>query len=334
LSSGCCSSSHRRGAWASARRWSTSAPSSPAGPATAPSPSGRSRSSSPPAVSTPAPVTAACPRFPTPSSGRAWWPRPGSSRSEHLQGPFLDWLERLRRPPARLSAGGGRGPPPARAERAPGRRCAWDAGCGSGQLSAVLGDVFERVEATDASAAQIAAAVPHPHVHYAVSPAEHVDLSDRSVDCAVAAQAAHWFDLEAYYRGVRRVLRPQGLVALATYALMNITPEVDRIVYRFYWGPLDGYWPPERRLVEEGYRSVPFPFTELQPPALMLEQRWDLGQVVGYIGTWSAVQALKKAGKGSELDRLVAELQDASGDPATVRDGRWPLPLKMGKVEG
>jgi SAM-dependent methyltransferase len=220
------------------------------------------------------------------------------------------------------------------AARAPSKGCAWDAGCGSGQLSTVLGEVFERVVATDASAAQIAAAVPHPRVRYAVSPAERSDLPEGRVDCAVAAQAAHWFDLEAYYREVRRVLRPQGLVALVTYALMNITAEVDRVVDRFYRGTLEGYWPPERRLVEEGYRSVPFPFAEVEPPVLNLEQRWNLGQVAGYIGTWSAVQALKKAGKGSEFDRLIVELQEAWGDPETARDVRWPLTLKLGRVEG
>ncbi|HEY1906332.1 MAG TPA: class I SAM-dependent methyltransferase, partial [Myxococcaceae bacterium] len=96
------------------------------------------------------------------------------------------------------------------AERSPGRSLAWEAGCGSGQLSAVLGEVFERVVATDASAAQIAAATPHPRVQYVVAPAEHSGLPDGSVDCAVAAQAAHWFDLDAYYREVRRVARPGG----------------------------------------------------------------------------------------------------------------------------
>ena len=48
------------------------------------------------------------------------------------------------------------------AARSPGRGLAWDAGCGSGQLSVVLGEVFEQVVATDASAAQIAEAIPHP----------------------------------------------------------------------------------------------------------------------------------------------------------------------------
>ena len=130
------------------------------------------------------------------------------------------------------------------------------------------------------------------------------------------------------------MLRPGGLVALVTYALMDITPEVDRLVYRFYRETLDGYWPPERRLVEEGYRSVPFPFTEVSPPRLSLEQHWDLGQVAGYLGTWSAVQALKKAGKGRAFDALVVDLQRAWGDPATVRDVHWPLTLRLGRVEG
>ena len=50
------------------------------------------------------------------------------------------------------------------AARSPGRSRVWDAGCGSGQLSVVLADVFEKVVATDASAAQIAQAVRHPRV--------------------------------------------------------------------------------------------------------------------------------------------------------------------------
>ncbi|MGZ6077978.1 MAG: methyltransferase domain-containing protein, partial [Myxococcaceae bacterium] len=65
--------------------------------------------------------------------------------------------------------------------RSPGRGLAWDAGCGSGQLSVELGEVFDEVVATDASAAQIAAATPHPRVRYAVAPAEVSGLPDGSV---------------------------------------------------------------------------------------------------------------------------------------------------------
>lgn len=218
------------------------------------------------------------------------------------------------------------------AARSPGHGLAWDAGCGSGQLSGVLGEVFDQVRATDASAAQIAAASPHPRVRYAVAPAEESGLPDRSVDCAVAAQAAHWFDLEAYYREVRRVARPDALMALVTYAVMEVDPEVERVVDRFYWKTLEGHWPPERKLVEEGYRSLPFPFEPVEAPPLVLEHRWNAEQLLGYVGTWSAVQSLRKVGLGSELDRFGSELRAAWGDPSLARVIRWPLSLRLGRV--
>src|SRR5439155_16820661 len=85
------------------------------------------------------------------------------------------------------------------AEVAPRRELAWDSGCGSGQLSVLLAGRFEQVIATDASAEQIAQARPHPKVRYAQAPAEASGLPAAVVDLAVAAQAAHWFDLAGYY---------------------------------------------------------------------------------------------------------------------------------------
>src|SRR5207247_7887075 len=93
-------------------------------------------------------------------------------------------------------------------EIAPPANLAWDAGCGSGQLSVLLADRFSRVIATDASTEQIAHATPRPHVAYVVARAEACALADGTVDVAVAAQAAHWFDLPAYYAEVWRGGRP------------------------------------------------------------------------------------------------------------------------------
>jgi SAM-dependent methyltransferase len=219
------------------------------------------------------------------------------------------------------------------AARAPRRSTAWDAGCGSGQLSTVLAEVFASVVATDASAAQVAAATAHPRVRYLVAPAEASGLEADSIDCATAAQAVHWFDLDAYYREVRRVVRPGGLLALITYALMDITPAVDRVVRDFYAGPLEEHWPPERRLVENGYRSLPFAFPEVEAPPLALRHRWNAASVLGYVGTWSAVQALRRAGGEAELERFARELNAAWGDPEEAREVRWPLSLRLGRVE-
>src|SRR5262245_37967932 len=64
---------------------------------------------------------------------------------------------------------------------APARETAWDAACGSGQLSTLLGDQFNKVIATDASSAQIFQAVQHARVEYRVEPAESSSLPERSV---------------------------------------------------------------------------------------------------------------------------------------------------------
>lgn len=75
------------------------------------------------------------------------------------------------------------------AQRAPTRALAWEAGCGSGQLSTLLGDRFERVVATDASAEQIAVARPHPRVEYGVAPAARSGLVPASADLCVVPEA-------------------------------------------------------------------------------------------------------------------------------------------------
>jgi SAM-dependent methyltransferase len=80
----------------------------------------------------------------------------------------------------------------------PCRDLAWDAGCGNGQLAVALASSFTHIVATEPSRAQLAAAAPHPHVEYRCERAEASSLGDATVDLAVVAQAAHWFDWPAY----------------------------------------------------------------------------------------------------------------------------------------
>ncbi len=142
------------------------------------------------------------------------------------------------------------------AQLAPARRLAWDAGCGSGQLSLLLAGVFERVVATDASPEQIAQAARHPNVEYRCGRAEASGLPERGADVATAAQAAHWFDLPAYYAEVRRVVRPGGVVALISYGVVTAGPDLDAVIQPFYREVLARYWPPERRHVDAGYPKI------------------------------------------------------------------------------
>ncbi len=217
------------------------------------------------------------------------------------------------------------------ADLAPGHALAWDAGCGSGQLSAVLAGRFRRVVATDASAAQLERAAAHPRVEYRLAPADASGLPDGAADLAAAAQAAHWFDLERYYGEVRRVARAGAVVALVAYGRMRVGPDVDGVIGRFYTDVLGRHWPPERRHVDEGYRSLPFPFAEMVAPALEIRVDWVLAELVGYIGTWSGVRALERAGGGAAHEAFRRRLAAAWGAEDTARTVRWPLALRVGR---
>lgn len=212
------------------------------------------------------------------------------------------------------------------------RDLAWDSGCGSGQLSTLLGRHFQRVEATDASAAQIAGAEAHPRVSYRVAKSEASELTDRCVDLAVCAQAAHWYDLDAYYREVRRVCRDGAAVALVTYGRNVLDSDVNAIVDDFYDRVAGPYWPPERRIVEDGYRNLPFPFREITAPSIDMTADWTLPQLLGYVDTWSAMRGMEKAGGRESYEQFCRDMTVAWGKPGHPRRVTWPLAMRVGYV--
>lgn len=211
------------------------------------------------------------------------------------------------------------------------RSLAWDAGTGSGQAAVGLAEDFEHVIATDASQQQLAEAQPHPRVEYRVAPAESSGLPDGSVDLVTVAQALHWFDFDRFHAEARRVLAPGGAVAAWTYNLARVSPPVDRIVDRLARQIAGPYWPPERRWVDEEYRTIPFPWDEIRTPPFHQEERWDLERLLRYVRTWSAVQRYLKETGRDPIDEVRADLAEAWGPPEEIRTITWPIFLRAGR---
>jgi SAM-dependent methyltransferase len=217
------------------------------------------------------------------------------------------------------------------AENCPRRELAWDCATGNGQAALALAAHFVRVVASDASAAQIACAEAHPRVTRRVALAEAPALPAASVDLVTVAQALHWFDLESFWREVAQVLRPPGLVAIWCYQLFSCSPEVDRVIARFYREIVGAYWPPERAILERGYGDVAFPFAELAPPRLAMEADWTFLHLFGYLGTWSAVRRYLATVGEDPRERIRAELEVAWGAAERQRL-RWPLLVRVGRM--
>lgn len=215
------------------------------------------------------------------------------------------------------------------AERAPARRLAWDCATGSGQAALGLAEHFERVVATDASAEQVARAHPHPRVDFRVAPAERSGLGDGAADLVTVAQALHWFDVPAFFAEARRVLRPGGLLAAWCYGNPALPePALERTLAAFYDGVVGPYWPPERRLILEGYATLDFPFREIEAPPLALEADLTLHGLAGYLRTWSATSRYVAVHGVDPVDGVVERLGADWGDPGTPRRVRWPLAFR------
>jgi SAM-dependent methyltransferase len=207
---------------------------------------------------------------------------------------------------------------------------AWDCATGNGQAAFGLASFFEQVIATDASEAQLRSAPRHEKISYRLATAGRTDIESRSVDLVTVAQALHWFDLEAFYAEVRRVLKPSGVLAVWAYNLLEIAPEIDAKLKEFYSETVGPYWPPERRFVEDGYRSIAFPFRELAPPALRMEADWNLHELSGCLRTWSATKQFIKARGFDPVTALESELLPLWGAPESEKQVRWPLALRIG----
>jgi SAM-dependent methyltransferase len=167
-----------------------------------------------------------------------------------------------------------------------------------------------------------------------VAPAESSGIPSGACDLVTVAQALHWLDIDAFFREAARVVRPGGLVAIWGYGDVRLDePEADSLVRHFARTIVGPYWPPQRHLVDEGYRSVKMPFEEIEVPAFEMTERWTLEQLVGYARTWSATSRYRQAMNEDPIPDLRARLFAVWRNPGEAKRVWWPLTVRVGRVE-
>jgi len=175
-------------------------------------------------------------------------------------------------------------------EITPDKSTVWDCATGSGQAALSLCNYFEQVIATDASRNQLRNAVQHAKIDYRVASAESSGIEDHSIDLITIAQALHWFDHDKFYEEVRRVSKPETMIAAWSYGITQIEPKIDQILLNYYENIVGPYWPSERHFIEDQYKNIPFPFQQLKNPSFAMKKIWNADDLLAYLRTWSATQ--------------------------------------------
>nr|GLL36652.1 putative methyltransferase DDB_G0268948 isoform X1 [Ipomoea trifida] len=222
----------------------------------------------------------------------------------------------------------------------------WDVGTGSGQAAMSLAEKYKNVVGTDTSPNQLQFAPNLPNVRYVCTP-PNMSLTDletnigaeSSADLVTIAQAMHWFDLPTFYQQVKWILKkPGGVIAAWCYYLPEVSTSVDSVFLRYYTasGP---FWDPARKLVDEKYRTIDFPFDPVEgcehngPFEFKAEILMNLESYFTYLRSSSAYQTAKH--KGVELlgSDVIEDFSRAwNEDGKSQKIVAFPIYLRIGKV--
>ncbi|CAK7340202.1 unnamed protein product [Dovyalis caffra] len=257
------------------------------------------------------------------------------------------------------------------ASKTPTHDLVWDVGTGSGQaarsvssliypplflsLNNVLIDasffqlagIYKNVVGTDTSLKQLEFAPKLPNVRYQHTPPvmsmaelEQTLSTQSSVDLVTIAQAMHWFDLPAFYQQVKWALKkPHGVIAAWCYTIPEVNDSVDSVFNPFYYVDSDPYWEPQRKLVDDKYMSIDFPFEPVEgtdhtgPFNFVAEKLMDLDEYFTYLRSWSAYETAKAKGVELLRDDVIENFKRAWNEDGHGRKVvKFPVHLKIGKV--
>ncbi len=212
----------------------------------------------------------------------------------------------------------------------PSNKLAWDCGCGNGQVARDLATRFEKVFATDISAGQLQNAVKKDNIVYSITPAENTSFADWQFDLVTVGQALHWFNIPAFFHEAHRVLKPNGVIAVWGYSLLKVEKKIDAELNHFYTKIIGPYWDKERKLVDDQYKTIDFPFQAIEVPEFEFSFEWTIEELQGYISTWSSVQKYITQNQSDPVEPLIGRVRPLWGSGR--KKVSFPLFVRMGKV--
>ncbi|OMJ12475.1 putative S-adenosylmethionine-dependent methyltransferase CRG1 [Smittium culicis] len=136
-----------------------------------------------------------------------------------------------------------------------------DVATGTGIFARLISDRFRETTATDISKVMLesAAQPAKGKIEYIQGSAEDMSIiPDKSVDMVTVATGAHWFNSTKFLTEAKRVLKPNGTLAIFGYSGFGYfpkSPKCDKIMREFCMDKLGDYWDKGRNNLERLYSN-------------------------------------------------------------------------------
>lgn len=186
----------------------------------------------------------------------------------------------------------------------------WDSACGNGQVAVDISEYFSIVEASDIHENQLNNSFEKDNVHYSLQNSEATNYPDNFFDAVCVAQALHWFNLEAFFYEVKRVLKKEGVFFCWGYSFFKVEDEIDQIINEYLLKEIEPFWSEHNKLLHNEYVNINFPFEKIETPKLEMKENWQLAQLLEYLSTWSAIKLYNKKKSINILDELEMQLSN------------------------
>ncbi|MER3498906.1 MAG: SAM-dependent methyltransferase [Chitinophagaceae bacterium] len=210
---------------------------------------------------------------------------------------------------------------------------ALDCGTGNGQAAGALADYFKEVHGTDISQKQIERAIAKPNMTYHLTVAEKLPFKANEFDLVTAATSLHWFHIDKFYEEVNRVAKNNAVFATWAYnVLQTHNDKINELIQDFYHNIIYSYWNAERKYVDQEYKTIPFPFSEIKNPGFATRLQWDFETLEGYLNTWSAVQKFIKQNAYNPVDDLIKKMKSIVGEK-TMMQVSFPVFMRIGIIK-